>query len=203
MLDHNDREKVEQYIKKIVAGISDSIQQNIANGMNNTDVIDSAIRMTVNRITPESKMILSSVYNMLMEKTLAKPLYQNPQNKAAFYSRDILKNLTSTFSFEVPNHIDYEETQRLINKWTASGAIVVAGGVVSITMTSVIPIAVAVVLAGIMFLLMKDKPASGGQDVNKLISDYLNDVKLSLMSWVREIEKSYDAELRKLEGGLS
>ena len=203
MLMSKDREKVEQYIDKLTASISDNIQSNIRSGMGSREVIDSAICLTVNKLTPESKMILSSVYNMLAEKTLAGPLYQDIKNKAAFYEKDILRNLTANFSYEVPDHIDYEETRNLINKWTASGAIVVAGGVVSIAIQNVIPVAVAVVLAGIMLFLIQDTAAGNKQDVSALTAEYLKDVKQSLMAWIGEIEKSYDAEVKALEEELS
>ena len=203
MLENNDREKIQEYVEKILKSIYSSVKKNIESGMSNQDVIDSAVNITVNKLTPESKMILSSVYNMLMEKTLAKPLYQNAQNKAAFYSRDILKDLNTKFSFEVPAHIDYEESKSLINKWTAAGAICVGGGVVSITMKNAIPIVIAVIIAGVMLYLLRDKPATGNnQDISVLIKEYLKNVKATLMSWVDEISAYYDGEVKELEKGM-
>ena len=203
MLENNDRKKIQEYVEKILKSIYSSVKKNIESGMSNQDVIDSAVNLTVNKLTPESKMILSSVYNMLMEKTLAKPLYQNAQNKAAFYSRDILKDLNTKFSFEVPAHIDYEESKSLINKWTAAGAICVGGGVVSITMKNAIPIVIAVIIAGVMLYLLRDKPATGNkQDISALIKEYLKNVKATLMSWVDEISAYYDGEVKELEKGM-
>ena len=203
MLENNDREKIQEYVEKILKSIYSSVKKNIESGMSNQDVIDSAVNLTVNKLTPESKMILSSVYNMLMEKTLAKPLYQNAQNKAAFYSRDILKDLKTKFSFEVPAHIDYEESKSLINKWTVAGAICVGGGVVSITMKNAIPIVIAVIIAGVMLYLLRDKPVTGNkQDISVLIKEYLKNVKATLMSWVDEISSYYDGEVKELEKGM-
>lgn len=203
MLENNDREKIQGYVEKILKSIYSSVKKNIESGMSNQDVIDSAVNLTVNKLTPESKMILSSVYNMLMEKTLAKHLYENPQNKAAFYSRDILKDLNTKFSFEVPSHIDYEESKTLINKWTAAGAICVGGVVVSITMKNAIPIVIAVIIAGVMLYLLRDKPATGNkQDISVLIKEYLKNVKATLMSWVDEISAYYDGEVKELEKGM-
>lgn len=203
MLENNDREKIQEYVEKILKSIYSSVKKNIESGMSNQDVIDSAVDLTVNKLTPESKMILSSVYNMLMEKTLAKPLYQNAQNIAAFYSRDILKDLKTKFPFEVPAHIDYEESKSLINKWTVAGAICVGGGVVSITMKNAIPIVIAVIIAGVMLYLLRDKPVTGNkQDISVLIKEYLKNVKATLMSWVDEISSYYDGEVKELEKGM-
>ena len=203
MLDNNDRGKIQEYVKKILESIYFSIKKNIETGMSNQYVIDSAVNLTVNKLTPESKMILSSVYNMLMEKTLAKPLYQNPQNKAMFYARNIFKDMNEKFSFEIPAHIDYEESKSLINKWTASGAIGVGGGIVSITMKNAVPIVISVIIAGVMWYLLRNKTTtSNRQNINNLISKYLENVKATLMSWIYEISAYYDEEVNKLEKGM-
>lgn len=174
MLDNNDRGKIQEYVEKILKSIYSSVKKDIESGMSNQDVIDSTVNLTVNKLTPESKMILSSVYNMLMKKTLARPLYQNAQNKAAFYARDILKDLNEKFSFEIPAHIDYEESKSLINKWTATGAIGVGGGIVSITMKKAIPVVISVIIAGVMWYLLRKKNTSENrQDINDLIKEYL------------------------------
>lgn len=203
MLDNNDRGKIQEYVKKILESIYFSIKKNIETGMSNQYVIDSAVNLTVNKLTPESKMILSSVYNMLMEKTLAKPLYQNPQNKAMFYARNIFKDMNEKFSFEIPAHIDYEESKSLINEWTSAGAISVGGGIVSITMKNAVPIVISVIIAGVMWYLLRNKTTtSNRQNINNLISKYLENVKATLMSWVEEISKYYDKEIDKLEKGM-
>ena len=204
MLENNDREKIQEHVVKIIEAIYSSIKMDIESGMSNHDVIDNAVNLTVNKLTPESKMIMSSVYNMLMEKTLEKPLYQNAQNKATFYSRDILKDLNAKFSFEVPARIDYEESKSLINKWTAAGAIGVGGGIVSITMKKAIPIVISVIIAGIMWYLLRNKTTTPNrQNINILIREYLDNVKATLMSWVEEISDYYGEEVNKLEKGMS
>ena len=203
MLENKDKGKIQEYVVKILNSIYSSVKKNIESDMSNKDVIDSAVNLTVNKMEPESKMLLSSVYNMLMEKTLAKPLYQNAQNKAAFYSRDILKDLNAKFLFEVPAHIDYEESKSLINKWIAAGAIGVGGGIVSITIKNAIPIAISVIIAGVMLYLLRNKPTSKNrQDINALIRKYLENVKATLMLWVDEISAYYDEEVNKLEKGM-
>lgn len=200
MLEKNDMEKVEKYVERILASIYAEAKKNIWNKMPNQEVINSVVNLTVNKLTPESKMILSSTYNMLMEKTLAEPLYQKAQNKAAFYSRDILKELNSKFTFDVPSNINYEESVKLLKRWTAAGAIVVGGGIISIRMKNPVPIAIAVVITGIMLFLLYNKPIGGSaQDISAIVQDYLNNVKVSLMSWINEIEKFYDYEIKKLE----
>lgn len=200
MLENADREKIEKYVDKVLGNIYSDVKRNVEDGMRGREVIDATVRLTVNKITPESKMILSSTYNMLMERTLAGDLYNNPQNKAAFYSADILKKLNSHFVFDVPDHIDYEESRSLLNKWTEAGIIVAVGGGFSISMKKVFPVIVAVALAGIMLFLLRNQPVSSRKpDVEALVKEYLKNVKLSLLNWVDEVVTFYEDEIVKLE----
>lgn len=200
MLESNDKEKVSKYIDKVIKNIYADVKRNMDSGMSNRQIIDSAVELTVNKITPESKMVLSSTYNMLMGKTLTDVVFQNPQNKAMFYSADIMKELNAHFSFDIPEHIDYEESFKLINKWTEAGAVVVAGGVVSVRMKNVIPVIVSVVIAGLILYLLRDQPVTeSNQDINTIIKEYLKNVKNSMMSWVDEISAYYDKRVEEIK----
>jgi hypothetical protein len=200
MLDRADKEKIERYVDKVIGNISSDVKRNMKNGMKGRDVIDSTVRLTVNKITPESKMIMSSTYNMLTKKTLADDLYKNPHNKAAFYSAGIQSKLESKFSFEVPDHIDYDECSRYVNKWSEAGVTVAAEGIVSIAQKTWAPVVVSVVLVAIMLILRRNQPVnSGKQDASALVQEYLETVKKLLLQWVDEIAKFYDSEIEKLE----
>ncbi|MFT8322810.1 MAG: hypothetical protein ABF649_18220 [Bacillus sp. (in: firmicutes)] len=202
MLENNDKAKLEQYIDKLINGIYSDANRNIKNGVSDKQVIDKIINVTVNKFTPESKMILSSTYNMMMERTLAKELFRNVQNRAAFYETDILKGLNKKFNFEIPKNINYEESKNEINKWVKAGAVVVVGGIISIPLKSWIPVGIAVVIAGIMAFLLKDGTKKEKTNVNSLIKEYLNKVKQSLMLWIDSIEKYYDERISDLEREL-
>lgn len=202
MLDNSNEKRLREYIDKLINNISSDAKRNIQNGMSNKQVIDKLINATVKRLTPESKMLLSSTYNMMMERTLAKPLYENAHNKAAFYEMNLLKELNSKFNFDVPQNIDYEESEKEINKWVKMGAVVVGGGVISISLGSYIPIGIAVVIAGIMLPLLKDRIGKDNTNLNFLIDEYLNNVKQSLWSWIKSIEKYYHDRVVELEREL-
>lgn len=202
MLQSDEKRKIEQYVNKISESIFSEAKKSIQSGMPDKQVIDRVITITVNKFTPESKMIMSSTYNMMMEHTLAEPIFQEPQNKAAFYEMNILKELNSQFNFDVPNHIDYEKSEEEINEWIKIGAIVVAGGIISIPTKSLIPIGIASIVAGLMFLLLKNSKDSAKQDTNHLIEEYLNDVTKTMMNWVNTIEEYYDERIAILKREL-
>lgn len=199
MLDKNDQEKLKEYIDELIENISSDVKSNIGKGMSDKQVIDNLINTTVTRLTPESKMLLSSTYNIMLERTLADSLYDNPQNKAAFYEMNLLKELNSKFNFDIPQNIDYEESKKEINKWVKMGAVVVSGGVISISLGSYIPIGIAVLIAGIMFPLLKDIAGKTNINLDSLIDEYLDNVKQSLWNWIYSIVEYYDGRIGELK----
>lgn len=202
MLQSEEKAQVEQYVTKISKSIFREAEKYIQSGMPDKQVIDRIITITVNKFTPESKMILSSVYNMMMERTLAKPIYQITRNRAAFFEMNILQELNSKFLFDVPNQIDYEESRITIDKWIADGVIVVAGGVISFLTTNPIPIGMAVIIAAVMLFILKNGDRETKQDISRLIQEYLKDVSKTMMEWLDTVQEYYDARVEKLEREL-
>lgn len=199
MLDNNDRQKIEQYIDKIINEINSDVNKNIKLGMSDRQIIDKVVDLTVNRLTPESKMILSSTYNMLAENTLSSAKYYDIEKKATFYEMDILKELNRKFNFEVKKNINYQESSKEINKWIKSGAVVILGGLICVSLESAIPIGIPVIIAGIMVIVLKNTSTSGHKGVDSAISEYLMNVKESILLWITSIEEYYDASIDKLE----
>lgn len=202
MLDNDNKKKIENYVDKIINTIKLEIDENIKLGLPNKEIIEKLINCTVRKFTPESKMILSSTYNMLMEKTLLSKIYNDVNNKAAFYELDILKRINSKFNFEVPNYIDYKESDIEINKLVKSGSVVIVGGIVSITLNTIIPVGIAIVIAGIMGVILNDQSKSIGKNINIIVEEYLENVRNSILSWIKSIENYYDDCVLKLEREL-
>lgn len=203
MLQIDENAKIEQYINKISEGIYQEAKKFIQSGMSDQQIIDKVISIAVKKFTSESKMVMSSVYNMMMEHTLANPIFQNAQNKAAFYERDILKELNSKFLFDVPKYIDYEESKAEIKKWIAAGVIVIVGGIISIPTDNLIPIGIAIIVAGVMLFILNDWGKKTKYDINKLIKDYLHDVKKTMIEWLNTVQVYYDECVYELEKELT
>ena len=137
-----------------------------------------------------------------MENTLSDVKYSDAENKAAFYEMDILKELNGKFNFEVPKDINYQESRKEINKWVESGAVVIVGGVISISLASWMPVGIAVVIVGIMELLLKDEQKCDSEGIDVLINEYLRNVKQSVLSWINSIAEYYDTCVAQLERGM-
>ena len=208
MLKISDKKKIENYIQKIIDGLMKDTKESIASGMSDKQVIERITKATVNKLTPESKMIMSSVYNMMMDETLAGEMFQDPENKAAFYQMDILKDLNNKFIFDVPDKIDYQESKKELDNWIKGGSavVVVVGGVARIKFKSLIPIGIslAVALAAIMgMIIYNNSKNSNKTNINSLVSEYLYSVQKSLLAWVETIESYYDERIVQLKKGMN
>lgn len=208
MLASRDKEKIEKYVDKIIAGLRQDVRESMTSGMSNQQVLERLTRATVNKFTPESKMIMTSVYNMLAEETLKKPLYSAAEHKAAFYQLDILSELNRKFVFDVPSDIDYEESKKMVDDWVKGGAagVVVVGGAVSVCVKSFVPVGVSIALSamfvGIMALMKKPNESRGADDMNKVIDDYFWGVKNSIFAWIESIVVFYDSKIEMFERGM-
>lgn len=202
MLNNEEKQKIEQHINKLINVILSEAKNSIELGVSKEQIIDDVVKMTVNKFTPESKMLISSLYNMLMEKTLQESIFNNSQNEASFYEINIFKELNEKFNFEIPSKIDYEESERKIKKWIAEGIITVTGVVISISLKKAYPIIVAIVIAGIMTVINKNKENNRKEDLTATINAYLESVKQSLLSWVDSIEEYYDKRVNELKEKL-
>lgn len=208
MLKSDDKLKIDKYIKKIMNELANDAKESIASEMTDKEVIDRITKVTVNKVTPESKMIMSSVYKMLSRETLSEELFQNTENKAAFYQINILNDLNNRFVFDVPDRIDYSESKNELDRWIKGGsvAVVVIGGAVSIKFKSFVPfgISLAVAIAAIMGLIIFNKNHSNNKtNINSLILEYLRSVQTSLMDWVESIESYYDERIEILKKGMN
>lgn len=200
MLQNEDKKKLEAYVDKLIAGLKGDTERAKNNGVSGEQLIEKVTSMTVSKLTPESKMILSSAYTMMMEHTLAEEYFADSAHKVAFYSADILKELSKKFDFAVPSEINYEKVDAEVAKMMASGAVIVVGGIVSFTLKSWIPIGIAVVIAGIMaFVLKNNGGTSSVKNIDSIINEYYASVKKSLLAWVDSIDAYYDKAVVELK----
>ena len=202
MLSKEEKNKIEEHIAKLTSDILSDARNSVNSGVSKKKIIDDCIMYTVSKFTPESKMLLSSVYNMLMERTLKEEFFTNSHNKASFYEMNIFKELNEKFNFEIPLKIEYEEKGNEINIWFVDVVITVIGGVISISLKKASPIIASVVIAGIMTVINKNKENNKKEDLTALVKEYLESVKQSLLSWVDSIAEYYDERVNELKKEL-
>lgn len=196
-----DKGKISKSIDNENKKILDEVDNYIDRKMSESEIIDRVIKDAVNRFTPKSKMILSDVYDMLKEKTFNEEFFKDVSHQAAFYKMNIMKELNEKFDFNIPSSIDYEESKMKIEDWLKLGAIEFVGGVISISFKKFFPIVVSTIIAGIMFLMFKNKNIN--KDLKIVIDEYLKNVKESLLSWVDSIEEYYNERIKQLKEDLN
>ena len=199
MLSTDEKARIRDHIHSQAEEILRKAQDNRRSGMPEAQLIEQTVTLAVNKFTVESKMLTTSVYNMLSKHTLAKPLFQNPMNQMAFYELDLPKQLRQKFDYTVPQHIDYQKAQKQVYAYVGAGAVAATGGVVSICMESWVPVTVAVLIAGIMAAVLYTNSQKRKQNVEQLIQEYLDAIEASMMDWVGSIEEYYDKQTAVLE----
>lgn len=202
MLSNSERNQIREYIGKVCQEIYKNALENIENGMKDKDVVNQVSIMTVNRMVPESKMVLSSVYSMLADITLSEDLFQDPLNESKFRGMNLESELRGKFNFTVPDKIAYKKSEEQIDLWIKGGAIAV-GGAMSITLKSLIPIGIAALLVGLMAISIRGQGSAEDKTVEVLIKKYLEKVGESVMQWVAAIEDYYEERVNELKESLT
>lgn len=231
-LEENDKKKLEQRINELIENLRSDAKVKIHEGMPDKQVIDYIINVTVNKVTAESKTLLSSIYYMLEDQTLEKSLYKNAQNKAAFYERDIFTKLYNKFDFNVPDNIDDEESKNRVDKWIK--AVIYERDIfkelkrkLDFNVSDIddeesknkinkwVKAGAIVVSGGIISIPLNNCIPLGiaaviagimtylsKTNIDCLIDEYLDKVKKFMILWINSIVKYYDDSVSKLEEKL-
>lgn len=223
MLQPEDKRKLEDYIDNTIAELKEDAERVKRGGLSGRQMLEEIIKTTVCRLAPDSKIILSSAYNMMAERTLAEAYFSDSAHKAAFYQADILTSLIDKFNFEVPAEIDCRKLNAEADAMVKSGTVAVsAGGIVSIVLKSCAAIkspgaiagaaalaaidaagtviGIAAILTGIMVLVRKKRRHSAaGSSIDEIIDEYYAAVKYSLLAWIDAAAEYYDQAVAELK----
>ena len=196
MLSEKTINQVKARIDTINKKLKAEADQALSDGWSINEVLEQLTAHAVREFTPESKLLMNSIYNVLSKETLETEFFQVTAHEAAFNKRNIQMDIANHFSFEVPDKVDFKKDY---NELLASGGIVVVGGLVSIGMESLIPISIAAVIAAIMYgLIAKNKKENQGQ----LIDQYLISIRGTLVRWLESIAEYYDQQVEALKAEL-
>lgn len=199
MLNAEEKSKIHAYIHRLIEELESQTREG---NFSEQERVAQAVNLTVNKLTPESNMLITSIYEMQKKHTLEKLLFTSTANQAAFYEFNIQKQLRQKFSYTVPDQIDYHMGGKMIYAYASAGAVAVVGGVVSICMESAVPVCVACIFAGIMATVVYIMSQQQKRGVDILIREYLRDVEASMFAWVDSIEVYYDQQIANLERRL-
>lgn len=202
MLNEQEKNKIEDEVEQLLDSIRKETNNLISDGKSLTETIRYASQLTASKIAPESKMLILSAYNMMMDRTLSDPYFRDPLKKAALYELNIRKQITDKFIFSVPPEINTRDIDVSIKKIIATGTVtVVAGGIISIAFSSAIPVCIAIIVTGIMTLLINSKHSIilTKDKARNLINDYLEKCRSSFMLWIEAIENFYDERIEEIK----
>lgn len=200
MLSEKTINQIKVRIDTINNKLKTEAKQALSDGTSINEVLEQLAAHAVREFTPESKMLMSSIYNVLSNETLETEFFKVTAHEAAFNKRNIQADITNQFSFEVPDKIDYKKNY---NELLASGGIILVGGLVSINIKSNlgsgIVIAIAAVLAYLMYKTIKENKH---KNQSQLIDQYLISIRGTLVRWLESIAEYYDQQVEALKAEI-
>lgn len=196
MLSEKTLNQVKARIDTINQKLKKDAEQALSDGKGYQEVLDQLVKRASNTYSSESKMMLSSVYNALSKETLKTDFFKVTAHETAFNKKNIQRDIENRFTFDVPEKIDIKESY---NELLVSGGIILVGGGISICIHSKGPIAIAAILAAIMYFVLKNcKQKSQCQ----LIDQYLASINSTMVKWVKDIADYYDKQVENLKSEL-
>lgn len=200
MLSEKTINQVKARIDTINKKLKAETERALSDGKSISDVLDQLTEHAVREFTPESKMLMNSVYNVISNETLQTEFFQVTSHQAAFNKRNIQLDIENHFSFEIPEKIDYEDKH--FELW-ASGAVALAGGGISLCVEGFWQtagvIAIAAVLVYLMYKGIKEHKQSNQK---QLIDQYLISIRGTLVRWLESIAEYYDQQVDALKSEI-
>lgn len=197
MLSEKTINQVKARIDNINKKLKTKAEQALSNGTSIDKALDQLTAHAIREFTPESKLLMNSVYNVLSNETLETAFFKVTAHEAAFNKRNIQADITNHFSFKVPDEIDFKKDY---NELLASSGIVVIGGLVSISIKNGlgrgVVIAIAALLAYLMYKTIKENKQ---KNQSQLIDKYLTSIKETLVTWLENIAEYYDQQVTALK----
>lgn len=205
MLKQETRNKIETHIQNIIREITDNSISSLSENIDNKTVLHDTVQKTVNLINLESKKLILDIYEALKQQTFQDRRFQSIDFKVRFYKANIYNTLVQQFSFKAPDNIKEIKEGTKINKNIASGTVGGAAVLLGVTIGKtglLVPLAVALTLAGVTYTYLNSLEKKQKSEAVSAINEYLDNVKKAFLQWINEIEKFYDAEIEKIMGEL-
>lgn len=154
-------------------------------------------------IAAESKSLVSSLYTQLSEETLGKEPFLTTRNKNKFYEKDIWALIFDKYSFSTQEKIDYDVVDANVAALPVPLGTAGLGAVLSIALSKTIIIPIALVVAGGLYLFIRDKKQkSNTENFISAIDSYLETIKRELMVWFESIEYFYKQQVEEIKASL-
>jgi hypothetical protein len=193
------KQHLEPLIEKTLQEMHSRIVE-IAHETGNREQIAEAIcNYAGSYLSAESKSLMSSLYKVLSEETLGKEPFVTARNRNKFYEKDIWAMIFDRYSFEAPGKINYAQVDEKLAALPVPLATAGLGVVLSIALSKVIIIPIALVVAGgLYYFLRENKKTLNTDNFVSAIDVYLERIKRELLEWLENIEDFYHQQVAEV-----
>ena len=203
---------VKKMIEELFVEMNEQVN-NIIRSSNSSEMATKQIMEYVSStVASDSLGYISSLYSNLSKKTLSEELFKNPDNVNKFYELGLRQKLVEAYEFDVESvsafkkGIDFKEINRIytsagitVGTATVSGILLgVLSGVVHIPMVVIIAGAVLAGLGAGALTYGKIVPEQNKKRYAASVHSFMNELKSSLIDWVDEVLKFYNAQIEEL-----
>jgi hypothetical protein len=196
-----------QYLKPLLDNVFSKIRTRVAEiereEGNRERITQDICNYVSNTIAAESRSLVSSLYTKLLEETFSKEPFLTTRNKNKFYEKDIWSMIYDKYSFSTQEKINYEQASKNIASLLVPATALGLGVVLSIALSKVIIILIALVVSGCLYyFILKNKKTTNKDDFAQAIGAYLDSVKRELLVWFENIERFYYEQLEEIKATL-
>ena len=155
------------------------------------------------RITSESKIILGVYIDNLTDMYLKEDLFfSSTTNYNAFWDLKLKEKIRQKydFSYVTPETRSFAPSVMKIPA-VAMGSTIALGGILSVALHSASVIVVSVIVAAVVFFLVKKILEAKIQNRTQVIAQILEELKKQLLEWLSAVDIFFKEEINKLKHG--
>ncbi len=158
-------------------------------------------------IASESEGYIVDLYTELVKKIKEDEFFKNPDNLNAFYRLNLREELNDKYHFEVKTldaykkGIEFNEINTLYATAGAAAGTLALGGVLKFTISGLIHIPFAVIIAGAVAVALAtyfSVPQKNKKEFERAIKKFLHDMENEILDWLIEIESYFENQVRTL-----
>ena len=192
------------YIKKLFDDIRSHVLDIENKPKQKERVMKEICDYVMQKITAESKSMLSSFYSSLIDDTLSQePFLNNTKNKNKFYRRDIMSLIFEKYNFSTGKDIDYKQAYDKYYSLPISFGTAGIGIILSIALSKIIIIPVSLIVAGSLYYFISEQEKKKNKDKYKIsIELYLDSIESEILVWFENIEAFYNKQVEELKSNL-
>ena len=186
----------------------------VAEASTSSEAIESIATMVSSEVSARSKSILSDMLYTLTDKVMETEFFSDISRQNKLYEVNLRQEILNKYKFSPTTAIRYSEIPRVVHALEVGGVVLIAGASIEVgyilisglSITSIVPIPIAIVLFASVCAAMSDYtvigPKRSKELLTKAVNDYFVQLEQQLLGWFDEIEEHFNMRMREIEHSI-